>query len=389
MNETLRNAIGFFTRETRIMDGLAAACGKGARTARAWDGREIGEKTVYDLASVTKIFTGLALERLTEAGALDPLKRVAWYCPEFRYLDRVTVEQLAAFQVQLRTPERIDARETPEEALRCLREVRVTDRMGPRNYSDIPAMVLKYVIEKAAGMPFYACLKELILDPAGMTETWARVPEDRRGDCLLYGPEYRIEKENWICRRDPERGLPHDPKAAVLQGRTEDLCGHAGLFSTLGDLEKLARAILDRRILPEEGLRKMAVNRTGRQRPDGSYTQYLGYQCYLKHPDQYFSEIPVYMGHAAFGIGGFTGNHFSVDPEGDRFTVFLGNRVRDRLTVVIPEEGKTLEDYGLEADGRGEIRWTDGSVHPSSVKYVHQKDRHLHAAADRALEEEP
>ena len=388
MNETLRNAIGFFTRETRIMDGLAASCGKGARTARAWDGREIGEKTVYDLASVTKIFTGLALERLTETGALDPLKRVAFYCPEFRYLDRVTVEQLAAFQVQLRTPERIDAQQTPEEALRCLREVRVTERMGPRNYSDIPAMVLKYVIEKAAAMPFYACLKELILDPAGMTETWARVPEDRRGDCLLYGPEYRIEKENWICRREIARGVPHDPKAAVLQGRTEDLCGHAGLFSTLGDLEKLARAILDRRILPEEGLRKMAVNRTGRQRPDGSYTQYLGYQCYLKHPDQYFSEIPVYMGHAAFGIGGFTGNHFSVDPEGDRFTVFLGNRVRDRLTVLIPPEGKTLEDYGLEPDGRGEIRWTDGSVHPSSVKYVHQKDRHLHAAADRALEEE-
>ena len=389
MNETLRNAIGFFTRETRIMDGLAASCGKGARTARAWDGREIGEKTVYDLASVTKIFTGLALERLTETGALDPLKRVAFYCPEFRYLDRVTVEQLAAFQVQLRTPERIDAQETPEEALRCLREVRVTERMGPRNYSDIPAMVLKYVIEKAAGMPFYACLKELILDPAGMTETWARVPEDRRGDCLLYGPEYRIEKENWIWRREIARGVPHDPKAAVLQGRTEDLCGHAGLFSTLGDLEKLARAILARRILPEEGLRKMAVNRTGRQRPDGSYTQYLGYQCYLKHPDQYFSEIPVYMGHAAFGIGGFTGNHFSVDPAGDRFTVFLGNRVRDRLTVLIPPEGKTLEDYGLEPDGRGEIRWTDGSVHPSSVKYVHQKDRHLHAAADRALEEEP
>ena len=56
--------------------------------------------------------------------------------------------------------------------------------------------------------------------------------------------------------------------------------------------------------------------------------------------------------------------------------------------MLIPPEGKTLEDYGLEPDGRGEIRWTDGSVHPSSVKYVHQKDRHLHAAADRALEEE-
>ena len=129
----------------------------------------------------------------------------------------------------------------------------------------------------------------------------------------------------------------------------------------------------------------MAVNRTGRMLPDGTRTQYLGYQCYLKHPDQYYSEIPAAMSGEAFGIGGFTGNHFSVDPGTGRYTVFLGNRVRGRLTVLIPEEGKTLEDYGLRADGTGEIRWTDGTALPSSVNYVHQKDRHLHAAAERIL----
>ncbi len=387
MNDELRRAVGFFTRETWIMDGLAVAVGKDGRTERAWDGREIGARAVCDLASVTKIFTALTLMRLAEEGALEPLRRVAWYCPEFRELGAVTVEQLAAFQVQLQTPERIDGQRSREEALRCLREVRVVKRIGPRAYSDIPAMVLKYVMEKAAGMPFYECVKELVLDPADMRETWARVPEERRADCPLYGPEYRIERDEWICRRDPARGMPHDPKAAVLQGETGDLCGHAGMFSTLGDLEKLARAILERRILSEEGLRRMAVNRTGRQRPDGSYTQYLGYQCYLKHPDQYYSEIPAWMGAAAFGIGGFTGNHFSLDPERNRFAVFLGNRVRDRLTVLIPPEGKRLEDYGLHPDGRGEIRWTDGSVHPSSVNYVHQKDQHLHAVAERVLEE--
>ena len=95
------------------------------------------------------------------------------------------------------------------------------------------------------------------------------------------------------------------------------------------------------------------------------------------------------MSGEAFGIGGFTGNHFSVDPRGGRYSVFLGNRVRDRLTVLIPPEGKTLEDYGLRPDGTGEIRWEDGSVHPSSVNYVHQKDAHFHAAAERALESAP
>jgi len=123
----------------------------------------------------------------------------------------------------------------------------------------------------------------------------------------------------------------------------------------------------------------MAENRTGHPLPGGGYTQYLGYCCYRKHPDQYFSEIPAAMSQQAFGMGGFTGNHFSVDPGTGSWNVFLGNRVRERLTVLIPEEGKTRTDYGLHADGTGTLRWRDGTVLPSSVDYVHQKDEHLHA----------
>ena len=389
MNEELLRAVRWFTRETRIMDGMAAACFRDGRSVRAADGREIGERTLFDLASVTKIFTGLTLMRLTEKGELDPFRPVTDYCPAFTGLRGLTTEQLMGFQRTIRTPERVDAQPDPEAGFRCLLRAEDTGPSGKRAYSDIPAMVLKYVIEAAGGMKMYDCVKTLILDPAGMEETWARVPPERREDCLLYGPEYRIEGEKRTVRPAPARGVPHDPKAALLQGDTGDLCGHAGLFSSLKDMEKLARSLLDGRLLSAESLKTMAVNRTGRVLPDGSRSQYLGYLCYLKHPDQYYSEIPAAMSGEAFGIGGFTGNHFSVDPRGGRYSVFLGNRVRDRLTVLIPPEGKTLEDYGLRPDGTGEIRWEDGSVHPSSVNYVHQKDAHFHAAAERALESAP
>ena len=386
MNEKILEAIRFFTRETRIMDGMAVACGREGQREYAWDGREIGERTLYDLASVTKLFTGLCLIRLWEEDALDPFRRVSFYCPEFVHLDGVTVEQVMAFQVRMVTPARVDAQPDREAGLRCLREVQA-ERLagGQRAYSDIPAMVLKYVIESVSGMPMMECVRKLILEPAGMENTFAQVPAERIPDCLLYGPEYRIEGERRICRADPVRGIPHDPKAALMQGDRGDLCGHAGLFSTLEDMENLARAILKGQIVSRESLRKMAQNRTGRELPGGGYTQYLGYSCYRKHPDQYYSEIPASMSQEAFGIGGFTGNHFSVDPGTGRYTIFLGNRVRDRLTVLIPPEGKRREDYGLEPDGRGEIRWADGSMHPSSVDYVHQKDAHLHAVIDGQL----
>lgn len=386
MNDKLRNALSFFTRETGIMAGASVACGCGDRLETARDGAAAGERTIYDLASVTKLFTGLAVMSLKEDGLLDFRRPVSFYDPRFIRLAEVPVGDLAAFQQIIRTPERIDASSDRDRGLRCLFAAASDGRPEKRAYSDIPAMILKYVVEAAAGMPLYDCIKEKILKPAGMTETWAAVPENRLADCESYDREYRIEKSRRFVRTGLETGVPHDPKAALLQGRSGDLSGHAGLFSTLPDMVRFCRAVLAGRVVGEDTLREMAVNRTGRLLPDGSRSQYLGCQCYLRHPDQYYSEIPAYMGSRAFGIGGFTGNHVSVDPERNVFAVFLGNRVRGRLTVLVPEDGKTLEDYGLAADGLGVFRWEDGSLIPSSVNYVHQKDEHLHRAIAEVLD---
>ena len=384
MNGELLKGIRFFTRETEILASLAAACGAGERTERAMDG-DCRENSVFDLASVTKLFTGLCMMKLKEEGLLDFSRPVLAYDPRFTRLGDTTVEQLMSFAVTVKTPERIDACAEREAALETLFAAEQGERPERRVYSDIPAMILKYVIEAAAGTTFYDCVRQIVLEPAGMAETWAKVPEERIADCQDYSREHRIEKGTRILRTDGKRGVPHDPKAAALQGETGDLCGHAGLFSTMDDMVRFCRAVLAGKIVSRESLREMAVNRTGKLLPNGIHTQYLGYQCYVRHPEQYWSEIPVYMGMQAFGIGGFTGNHVSMDPERGLFTVFLGNRVKNRLTVLVPEEGKTLEDYGLNADGTGRFRWDDGEVVPSSVKYVHQKDRHLHSAVMKAL----
>ncbi len=71
MNEDLRKAVTFFTRETGIMADLSVACGAGDRTETALDGETAGEDTVFDLASVTKLFTGLTLMSLTAEGLMD------------------------------------------------------------------------------------------------------------------------------------------------------------------------------------------------------------------------------------------------------------------------------------------------------------------------------
>lgn len=387
-NPVLTRAVRWFTREKEIMSGMLLVCGTENRTEYAIDG-EARTDSVFDLASLTKLFTGLCAMKLKEEGLLDISRPVFSYDSRFAKLRDVTVEQVLGFTRELRTPGRVDACGSREEALTCLFDTASIGEPQGRAYSDIPSMVLKYVVETVGALPFMDCVRKIVLEPAGMEETWARVPEERIGDCQSYDGEYRIEGNRRVHRTGLKTGVPHDPKAALIQGETGDLCGHAGLFSTGEDMVRFCRAVLEGKIVSRASLREMAVNRTGYRRADGTYAQYLGYQCYVRHPDQYFSEIPRYMGRQAFGNAGFTGNHLSVDPERGTFTLFLGNRVRNRLTVLLPEAGKSLEDYGLNADGSGRFLWrgsdgTEESV-PSSVKYVHQKDAHLHSAVAEVL----
>ena len=383
-NPELLRAVRYFTREKEIMSGMLLVCEAGGRTETAMDG-DVREDSVFDLASLTKLFTGLCALKLKEEGLLDTGRPVFSYDPRFTALKDVTAEELMTFTAELKTPGRIDSCAGREEALERLFGTVSAGAPQGRAYSDIPSMVLKYVIEKAAGEPFLDFVRETVLEKAGMTETWALVPEERITDCQEYGPEYRIMNGQRIRRTGMKPGIPHDPKAAVIQAGTEDLCGHAGLFSTAADMARFCRAVLEEKIVSGASLREMAVNRTGRRREDGTYTQYLGTQCYVRHPDQYYSEIPRYMGRRAVGNAGFTGNHLSLDPEHGSFVFFLGNRVKGRLTMLIPEEGKHFGDYGLQEDGSGIVTWEDGTRVPSSVKYVHQKDAHLHSAVAKVL----
>ena len=258
MNAELLRAIRYFTREKEIMTGLTLVCEAGGQTASAMDG-DVHEDSVFDLASLTKLFTGLCAMRLKEEGLLAFGRPVSYYDSRFGGLKDVTVAQLMSFTAELKTPGRIDACTGREEARRCLFGTVSVGEPAGRAYSDIPSMVLKYVIEAAASMPLADFVRETVLDRAGMAETWARVPAERLADCQRYAPEYRMMEGTPLRRNGAGPGIPHDPKAAMLQGDSGDLCGHAGLFSTASDMTRFCRAVLEEKIVSAESLREMAA----------------------------------------------------------------------------------------------------------------------------------
>ena len=116
MSTALTQGIRFFTRETGILSALAAACGTESRTETATDGG-CASTSVFDLASVTKLFTGLCLMKLKEDGLLDFSRPVSFYDPRFENLKDTPVDALAKFALTLKTPCRLDACGSREEAL--------------------------------------------------------------------------------------------------------------------------------------------------------------------------------------------------------------------------------------------------------------------------------
>ena len=386
---TLQDSVVFFTREAHSLACLSLTCGDRERLCSAWGGvrnlagEPLEEEDLFDLASLTKLFTGLSVMRLHEEGLLDLRAPVTKYAGMFANLSDVSVEQVLGFQVRLTTARRVDTQPDREAALRELFAISPEPLSDGRAYSDMHAMVLKYVIEGAGKDSYMHVLKSRILNPLGMKNTFGYVPAERRPSCVSCDREHRIEGKQWILRETPA-GIPHDPKARRLNTE-EDVTGHAGLFSNQEDLVRLCRGVLAEKIVSGKALRYMAENRTGHPLPGGGYTQFLGAQCYVRHPEQRHSEVPLYMSDRALALSGFTGHHLSLDPETGLFVISLGSRVLNRLSVLVPEDGKTNTDYGLAPDGRGQILWPDGEKVWSSAGYVYLKDAHMHKAVADTL----
>ena len=285
---TLQESVRFFTEEAQVLASLDLKCGDADKTYRAMGGvmnlagDPLIDNALYDLASLTKLMTGMMIMRLWEDGALDISAPVARYASQFENLTNVSVDEVLGFEKSIQTPGRVDAKDSREEGLQVLFQARAEENVGRRMYSDMHAMVLKYVIEGASGKSYMAFLRETVLDPLGMHDTFCQVPDADKTRCVSYDFEHRIEGEKWICRSGIKPGTPHDPKCRTLNLDGNDCPGHAGLFSTSADMEKFCRGVLDGKVIRHESLLRMSRNRTGKQLTDGSYTQYLGSQSSIE-----------------------------------------------------------------------------------------------------------
>ncbi|GEB50172.1 serine hydrolase domain-containing protein [Streptomyces cacaoi] len=269
--------------------------------------------TVFDLASLTKLFTAVAAVQQIERGRLEldaPIVLYADPCEGLVPDHGITVRQLLTHTSGLQAELPLHAYNTAEHTGLLWREKPLTTPGSAHLYSDLNLLLLERVLERVTGRPLDALVRDGITKPLGMEHTRFTPPRAWR-------PRIAATEDQRTPWAKLDRGLVHgrvhDENAYAMSG----VAGHAGLFSTARDLAVLCRTLLSggvygpARILARESVGLLLD-------PPG-----LGFQV---GAEWFMGELSGTAARAA-GHTGFTGTSLVLDPETDTFLVLLANTV--------------------------------------------------------------
>ncbi len=295
--------------------------------------------SLFDLASVTKLYTVTLFMTLVEAGQVGLDQPVVEVVPEFRGrrpigrfehpltgeieglgdegetvdVGGVTFRHLLTHTSGLpawlplyRLPDRDAAR----------RAVLTTDFAYPTGqrlvYSDLGLILLKEAIERLTSAPLNVALRQRVLDPLGLRETGFNPPPD------LWPRVAPTEVCRWRQRRLV--GEVHDENAGRLGG----VSGHAGLFAPAREVAVLGQLYLNGGVYQGTRLLSPATvtAMTGPQAEHEGDRRGLGWM--VQGAGQW---LRPGLSERAFGHTGFTGTSLWVDPARDLVVVLLTNRV--------------------------------------------------------------
>lgn len=201
------------------------------------------DATVYQLASITKVFTATAVMMLADAGKIDLDAKLSTYLPgtpeawrqiTIRHLLRHTsgLVQSVVWGAAVRQM-------SDDEFLAAAVKTRLRFAPGEGwSYSNIGYQLLGLVIQRVSGQPWNEFLRERIFEPAGMSSTRLQtletiVPHRAAG--------YRLGDDRQLVN-----GY-HDPQ----------LSSAGGLLSTVTDLAKFDQVLREEKLLSQARLREM------------------------------------------------------------------------------------------------------------------------------------
>ena len=237
--EKYTNDIASILNDRDLIPGYTVGVHVGNTTVQVMDGyidsnknKKIDENTMFDIASCSKLFTQIIAYNLINDNILSFDSKVSELDPRFTSLGDLTIGDITSFNVEFRTPGRIEDASSKKQAYDILFNTAVVSK-DKYNYNDIGMMILKEVMEATTHKTYEELFNQYIVSKLGLENTYVNVPADRYQD-LTASPNSNI-------------GLVNDPKAVILGGYS----GHAGVFASDSDLLKVGSGILEDKLVPE------------------------------------------------------------------------------------------------------------------------------------------
>lgn len=276
----------------------------GGPASKAWNAKNRTD-TKFNLASMNKMFTAVAVAQLVKADKLSYDDTVGKILPDYPNKDvatKVTIHHLLthtsglpaadATVEQLLTSYQKEYRSI-EEYLPSFAKEELRAEPGRRfAYSNYGYLVLGRMIEKVTGQDYHTYLRKNVFDPAGMNAT-DNYELDADTPHLATGYMDTPGGRRTNTRHIAVKGMPF-----------------GGGYSTAGDLTKFATALRGEKLLPKKSVDRLWKGHVN----DGQYG--------------YGFEIREYNGHRIVGHGGGwfgVTNHMDVYPDLGYTVVILSN----------------------------------------------------------------
>ena len=310
----------------------------------------VSSETIYDVASLTKpIVTTTAAMMLFEQERLDLDAVVARYLPEFAVASAgdpdaawracVTVRMLLLHDSGLPAHREFfkDAKGKKEIVARVMAEPLVREPGTQIEYSDLGFILLGEIIERLTGESLDEFARKNIFMPLGMNLSMFNPARSLR-------TRIAPTQNDTAYRKRLLHGEVDDENAWAMGG----VAGHAGLFSTAGDIAIFAQMMLNGGIYAHRRLLARSTIEQFTARQDiGDSARALGWDVPVQP-----SSSGVHFSAASYGHLGFTGTSLWIDPERKAFVILLTNRVHPtRANEKIKQVRPALHDAVFEALG--------------------------------------
>jgi CubicO group peptidase (beta-lactamase class C family) len=217
--------------------------------------------TRFDIGSLGKMFTGVAIAQLVEHGRLDFDGRIGDYLLGLpAAVAAVTVHQLLTHTSGLGDfarngyPEEAKSARTATELLPLVVDEPLEFTPGTReSYSNSGYVVLGAIIEAVTGQSYYDYVREHIFQPAGMARTgWFPPGQDADNTAIGY-----MAARGGLTPPGPADDATDEPAgAAGALTENSDVVPwgnpSGGAYATVGDLQRFAHTLMNNELLGAE-----------------------------------------------------------------------------------------------------------------------------------------